>query len=353
MKFGANLNAYTSTDETVYNICDVPTARQSSLDSCLLILRDWSHDLTLADADIDAERGVIKGEWRQRQGTANNRMLEKAAPVIYGSSLYGHRMPIGLMSVVENFSYEALRDYYRRWYYPENQCVIVVGDVNPDVIEAKIKELWADVERPDFDVTPAPVAVPDNDKIITTVQSDPEQVTPVVQIYIKHDNLPDSAVNTIEELRRALARDLVADMLAERLTDLETSTGTLMSSVGIGDRHFLLSRSREALMVRASTSPGRETECVNALAAELRRAALHGFTATELQRAKLDERASLDRQFAGRSKTTNPVCTQVCAPLSRRRRASLAGAVLQDDEGCARPGRTRASQRVHTFGRAS
>lgn len=305
VKFGANLNAYTSTDETVYNICDVPTARQSSLDSCLLILRDWSHDLTLADADIDAERGVIKGEWRQRQGTANNRMLEKAAPVIYGSSLYGHRMPIGLMSVVEKFPYDALRDYYRRWYYPENQCVIVVGDVNPDVIEAKIKELWADVERPDFDVTPAAVAVPDNDRIIATVQSDPEQVTPVVQIYIKHDNLPDSAVNTIEELRRGLARDLVADMLAERLTDLETSTGTLMSNVGIGDRHFLLSRSREALMVRASTSPGREMECVNALAGELRRAALHGFTATELQRAKLDERASLDRQFAGRSKTTN------------------------------------------------
>lgn len=139
VKFGANLNAYTSTDETVYNICDVPTVRQSSLDSCLLILRDWSHDLTLADADIDAERGVIKGEWRQRQGTANNRMLEKAAPIVYGNSLYGRRMPIGLMSIVENFPYDDLRDYYRRWYYPENQCVIVTGDVDPDVIEAKIK----------------------------------------------------------------------------------------------------------------------------------------------------------------------------------------------------------------------
>lgn len=305
VKFGANLNAYTSTDETVYNICDVPTTRQSSLDSCLLILRDWSHDLTLADADIDAERGVIKGEWRQRQGTAANRMLEKAAPVIYGNSLYGQRMPIGLMSVVENFPYNALRDYYKRWYYPENQCVIVVGNVNPDVIEAKIKELWADVERPAFNVTPAKVEVPDNDRIIATVQSDPEQVTPFVQIYLKHDNLPDSDVNTINELRRELARDLVVDMLAERLTDLETSTGTLMSNVGIGDRPFLLSRTRDALMVRAATSPGREAECVSAIAAELRRAARHGFTDVELQRAKLDERARLDRQFTARTKTTN------------------------------------------------
>lgn len=305
VKFGANLNAYTSTDETVYNICDVPTVRQSSLDSCLLILRDWSHDLTLADADIDAERGVIKGEWRQRQGTANNRMLEKAAPIVYGNSLYGRRMPIGLMSIVENFPYDDLRDYYRRWYYPENQCVIVTGDVDPDVIEAKIKELWADVERPAFDVTPAKVEVPGNKNIIATVQTDAEQVTPVVQIFIKHDNLPDSDVNTINELRRDLARDLVVDMLAERLTDLETATGTLMSNVGIGDRQFLLSRTRDAMMVRAATSPGREAECVNALASELQRAALYGFTDVELQRAKLDERAALDKQFTTRAKTTN------------------------------------------------
>lgn len=305
VKFGANLNAYTSTDETVYNICDVPTVRQSSLDSCLLILRDWSHDLTLADADIDAERGVIKGEWRQRQGTANNRMLEKAAPIVYGNSLYGRRMPIGLMSIVENFPYNDLRDYYRRWYYPENQCVIVTGDVDPDVIEAKIKELWADVERPAFDVTPAKVEVPGNKNIIATVQTDAEQVTPVVQIFIKHDNLPDSDVNTINELRRDLARNLVVDMLAERLTDLETSTGTLMSNVGIGDRQFLLSRTRDAMMVRAATSPGREAECVNALASELQRAALYGFTDVELQRAKLDERAALDKQFTTRAKTTN------------------------------------------------
>lgn len=305
VKFGANLNAYTSTDETVYNICDVPTTRTTSLDSCLVILRDWSHDLTLADADIDAERGVIKGEWRQRQGTANNRMLEKAMPVIYGSSLYGKRMPIGLMEVVEKFPYDDLRDYYHRWYYPENQCVIVVGDVDPDVIEAKIKSLWADVERPDFDVTPPVVEVPDNQQVIATVQTDPEQVTPVVQIFIKHDNIAPDDKNTIVELRRDLARDLVVDMLAERLTDLETSTGTLMSNVAIGDRQFMLSRSRDALMVRAMTSTGREAECLAAIAAELQRAAMYGFTETELERARLNERAGLDAAFNQRSKTTN------------------------------------------------
>lgn len=305
VKFGANLNAYTSTDETVYNICDVPTTRQSSLDSCLLILRDWSHDITLADADIDAERGVIVGEWRQRQGTASNRLLEKAAPKVYGTSLYGHRLPIGLMGVVEHCPYDAIRDYYKRWYYPENQCIVVVGDIGPDAIEAKIKELWADVERPPFDVTPPKVEVPDNEHIIATALSDPEQGSPFIRIYIKHDALPDSDVNTINELRRDLARDLAVGMLAERFDDLEREKGTLFSNVGVGDRSFLLSRQREALMVRAGTATGHEAECVNAIASELQRAALYGFTEVELQRAKLDQRAALDRQFAARTKTTN------------------------------------------------
>lgn len=305
VKFGANLNAYTSTDETVYNICDVPTTRSASLDSCLLILRDWSHDLTLNDADIDAERGVIKGEWRHRNGTAINRMVEKAAPIIYGNSLYGHRMPIGLMEIVENFPYKALRDYYRRWYHPENQCIVIVGDINPDAIETTIKKLWADVDRPSFDVVPPKVEIENNKEIIATVQSDPEQVTPMVQIYIKHADLPDSVSNTILELRREATASLVTDMLAERLTDLETATGSLMSNVAIGDRPFMLSRSQKALLVRAATSTGREAECVTALASELQRAARFGFTPVELQRAKLDLRASLDSDFAQRDKTTN------------------------------------------------
>ncbi|MCM1292264.1 MAG: insulinase family protein [Bacteroides sp.] len=305
VKFGANLNAYTSTDETVYNICNVPTTRTTSVDSCLLILRDWSHDLTLDGADIDAERGVIKGEWRQRNGTAANRMLERAAPVIYGESLYGRRLPIGLMEIVENFPHQDLRDYYRRWYYPENQCIVVVGDIDPDYIEASIRNMWADVNRPDFDVTSRRVEVPDNKSVIATVQSDPEQVTPMVQIHIKHATLADSAVNTIAELRNDLARYLVTDMLAERLTDLETATGSLMSNVGIGDRAFLLSHSCDALMVRAATSLGRETECVAALATELQRAAKFGFTDIELRRAQLNYRSELDKRFARRDKRTN------------------------------------------------
>ena len=111
VKFGANLNAYTSVDETVYNISNVPVIRDGIVDSCLLILHDWANDLTLAPKEIDKERGVIHEEWRTRTG-AMMRMYEKVFPSMYKDSKYAYRLPIGTMEVVDNFPYQALRDYY-------------------------------------------------------------------------------------------------------------------------------------------------------------------------------------------------------------------------------------------------
>lgn len=144
VKFGAHLNAYTSTDETVYNICKVPVARPSTVDSCLLILRDWSCALSLDSAGIDAERGIIVNEWRQRN-TASNRMLERAFPRLYPGSAYGERLPIGRMEVVENFPAATLRRFYDKWYIPANQAVIVVGDIDLDAVEAAVRSTFGSV----------------------------------------------------------------------------------------------------------------------------------------------------------------------------------------------------------------
>lgn len=305
VKFGANLNAYTSTDETVYNICEVPTTRRSSLDSCLLILRDWSGDLTLSPEEIDAERGVIKGEWRQRNGQATSRMLEKALPEVYPGSIYGHRMPIGLMSVVENFRPEELRDYYSKWYHPKNQCIIVVGDINPDDIESRIKELWADYKTGNNAVVATPTLVPANTRPIASVQTDPEQSSTNLQIYLKHNDLPDTLTNTIEELRRDAMASLVSSMLAERLTEVEKADNSPVTSLAVGDRSFLLSRTQRALVVRAPSKNGRAVDAVTAIATELKRAAAHGFLSTELQRAKIDLRTKSENAYAGRTTITN------------------------------------------------
>jgi zinc protease len=305
VKFGRNLNAYTSTDETVYNICEVPTTRTTALDSCILILRDWSHDLTLNGKDIDEERGVIEGEWRQRNGAANNRLLEKTAPIIYNGNIYGNRLPIGKMDVVKNFKHKELRNYYQKWYHPENQCVIVVGDINPDYIEAKIKEMFADIKRPKKSATPPRYAVEDNEKIISTVQTDKEQPYTMVQLFIKHAGLPESQENTIDEIRHDYISDLAMTILAERFDEVEHDDNAPFSNLGIGDMKFLLSSTCKALVVRAQAKPGRALDCMKAYATELKRAATYGILDTELQRAKLAAKAKLDAEFADREKTTN------------------------------------------------
>ena len=142
VNFGGELNAYTSFDETVYNIDKVPTNKNSwLLDSCLIILSDWSHRLTLDNKEIDNERGVIHSEWRMRTG-ATYRMLERSLPKLYPGSKYAYRMPIGTMDIVDNFPYDDLKNYYKTWYYPHHQGIIVVGDIDVNEMEEKNQKIF-------------------------------------------------------------------------------------------------------------------------------------------------------------------------------------------------------------------
>ena len=146
VNFGGNINAYTSIDETVYRLSDVPTYRSGIVDSALLVMHDWSCGLLLLPEEIDAERGVILEEWRTGR-TAQRRIWKEMNAKMYPGTQYAKRDVIGDTAVINNFDYQALRDYYHKWYGPDNQAIIVVGDINVDSIEAKIKSLWADVPR--------------------------------------------------------------------------------------------------------------------------------------------------------------------------------------------------------------
>ena len=141
MKFGYNLNAYTSVEETVYNIDNVPVTTPGAIDSCIMMLHDWSNDLTLDPKEIGKERGVIQGEWRMGRD-ANQRLFEKMQPVIFAGSKYNDCDPIGTMDVVMKFKPQTLRDYYEKWYRPDLQGVVIVGDIDPAEIEAKIKKIF-------------------------------------------------------------------------------------------------------------------------------------------------------------------------------------------------------------------
>lgn len=305
VKFGKNLNAYTSTDETIYNICQVPTARTSALDSCVMILSDWSGRLLLNKEDIDSERGVIMGEMRQRS-TPGSRILTRLAPAIYQGTIYGKRMPIGTADIVQNFKPKALRDYYEKWYHPANQAVIIVGDVDVDAMEQMVRKHFADLKAGKKSAMAQRVEIPDNSSPIAVTGSDPEQSVNMIQIYIKEPQLAKDEEGTIMELRRNYIRRLVASMMVERMEDLESNPDCPWSNLGIGVNKFLLSNTRNAFLMRANANDAASArKTLDILNTELLRASLHGFTETEFRRAQLSDRGDMNKAMANASVETN------------------------------------------------
>ena len=197
IKFGTDLNAYTSIDKTVYNISNVPTTREGIIDSCMLILYDWADGLLLEQEEIEKERGVIHEEWRLRT-SAQQRMLERDLPKLYPGSKYGYRMPIGLMEIIDNFERPFLQAYYEKWYRPDNQAIVVVGDVDVDKIEQKIKTLFGPIKLPENRALVTTEAVPDNNEPIVVIDKDKEQRINMVSVMMKHEPFPDSLKSSID-----------------------------------------------------------------------------------------------------------------------------------------------------------
>ena len=313
VKFGANLNAYTSTDETVYNISNVPTERRSALDSCFLVLADWAHDLTLDGKEIDKERGVIEGEWRHRTG-ANYRLLEKSAPALYQGSLYGERMPIGLMSVVKNFKHKELRNYYKQWYHPSNQCIIVVGDIDPAYAVGKIVELFGNVKNPKNAKPVEKVVVPDNEEIISCMETDREQSNISVRLMYKHGDLEDALKGTTSYFEDEDLKRMVASMLNSRLSDLAQQPDAPFTSVHAADRSFMLAKSRDAFQFIAMAKSGKVAESMQWMSREVKRAQQYGFTEGELRRARLNYESAVEKMYRERDKYSN---TSYCRDFVR------------------------------------
>ena len=305
IEFGGDLNAYTSIDETVYNISNVPTTSQGALDTCLLILSDWADGLTLDPKEIDKERGVIHEEWRLRS-SASQRMLERALPKLYPGSKYGQRMPIGLMSVVDNFKPKELRDYYEKWYHPTSQGIIVVGDVDVNHTEAMIKKLFCGIKNP---VNPTPVveeAVPDTPAPIVVVEKDKEQRQAVAELMFKHDVFPDSLKNTIINLIQGYTKGAAMSMLNNRMKEAAQQSGCPFVGASASDDTYLFSKTKDAFTLGvAPKAPEKISEAVKAAFVEARRAAEFGFTSTEYKRYQEDYLSSLDKVYSNKEKRTN------------------------------------------------
>lgn len=305
VKFGANLNAYTSIDETVYNITNVPVTRDGVIDSCLLILHDWADDLTLSPEEIDKERGVIHEEWRTSMG-AMMRMYEQVFPVIYQNNRYGHRLPIGTMEVVDHFPYQALRDYYEKWYRPDLQGIIVVGDINVDSVEQKIKRLFSPIRMPENPAEREYFPVADNAEPIITVAKDREQEVPVVYLFHKHDVIPDEQKNSVEYLAANYMTWAIEEMLNSRISELMQQANPPFIQSFVSDENFLLSKTKGAFTGIAVTKEDGILTGTEAMMREIERVRRFGFTVSEYARAKADYLRGLEVSYNERDKQRTP-----------------------------------------------
>ncbi len=304
VKFGYNLNAYTGFDETVYNISNVPVNNTAVEDSCLLILHDWADGLLLLPEEIDKERGVIHEEWRMRN-VGTQRLMEKQLPVMYKDSKYGYRMPIGLMEVVDNFDPQVLRDYYETWYRPDQQGIIVVGDIDVDRIENKIKELFSPIKMPENPKIREYAEVPDTEGTIYAIDADPEQSNARATMYFKNDVLPRELRNTQVYLMTDYVTDMITSMLNSRLDELGASADSPYAAAGSVYGNFFAANTKDALTIVALGKDGNITPALAAVYRELLRAIRGGFTVSEYDRAREEYLSALEKAYNNREKTEN------------------------------------------------
>lgn len=311
VKFGADLNAYTSIDETVYNIDNVPVNTPGAIDSCLWILRDWADGLTLANEEIDKERGVIHEEWRGRN-SAMMRMQERMLADIYPGNKYGTRLPIGIMEVVDNFPYQALRDYYEKWYRPDLQGIVIVGDINVDEIEGKIVEIFSGIEAQENPAERVYYPVEDNEEMIFSQQIDKEQQNYILQLMYKHDAAPREMRNTKEYMRDGYVRSIAMGMLNSRFSEIMTRDNPPYMRAGVGFSDFGVSQTKKAFTISTVCKPEQVLEAVPMVFTEVERARRFGFTEPEFNRAISNRISAMEAWFAERDRRTSDYYVEDC-----------------------------------------
>ena len=305
-------NAYTNFTETVYIINDIPTTSQGTIDSCMLILKDWSHGLLLTDEEIDKERGVIHEEWRLGRD-AGERMRNRQLENLFRGSKYAKRDVIGSMDVVDNFPYQVLRDYYDKWYRPDNQALVIVGDIDVDYIEAKIKELFKDVPAPGPDAAVVETyPVPDNDEPIVVIDKDIEQQLSYVGLMFKHDIIEKEQKNDVSYVVINYMKSMMSTMLNQRFEEKAQDSDCPFIQARAYDTSYLGANTKDAFSLTVVPKEGMIEAATQEGMIEALRAAQYGFTATEYARAQEEYMSRLERQYNERDKVHNDYYTQKC-----------------------------------------
>ena len=281
VRFGYDINAYTGLDETVYNLSNVPTTNPELIDKALLTLHDWSGFIALEGEEIDSERGVIMEEWRTGQGP-ERRMWKITNEMKYPGSQYAIRDVIGDTAVIKNFNHQVIRDFYHKWYRPDLQAILVIGDINVDEIEAKIKTLFADVPRKEnFGERPI-YPVHDNEEPIVAMATDPEARYTYMYLEYKHDKMPDELKLSINGYLVNTVNSLISTMLDNRFGEIMMQADAPF--VGASGKYSGLVKSKDVFRFIVIPRDGKETEGFTSILREAEKMRRYGFTTFQFRR---------------------------------------------------------------------
>ena len=292
VSYGRDINASTGFDDTRFQISNVPTARIELLDTVLLMLKDLSCELNFDDRAIEEERGVIQEEWRMH-ADQSLRLYENTLPILLSGSRYAYRIPIGDMSIIRNVSRGKLLSFYHRWYCPQRQAVVIVGDIDVDSMEHRVKHILSQIPKrgnPDTDARLKQVH--GHNGVNYAIHTDPEASGTMVYLMFEHDPTPWPLRNTMVHLHNNVLSRLVQWMLNARIDEMTRTQASPVDYAAVYDRQFLVTSSRKALTLAAIVKEGRALEGLDSLITHAVRAMQHGFTTGELERAKRDKIAS-------------------------------------------------------------
>ncbi|MCX6270109.1 MAG: insulinase family protein [Bacteroidetes bacterium] len=301
VKFGQNVNAGTGVEQTIFNLSNVPLLRETVLDSALLILHDWAHYVSFEDSEIDLERGVILEEWRM-YGSAEERMSNKLAPITYKNSKYAKRDVIGDTAVLKHFKYETIKRFYNKWYRPDLQALVIVGDFDPNLVEAKIKKIFSEIPKTQNPAPKEVYPVPDNKEPLIGTATDKEATNTMIEVNFKHDAISNNDKN-LGYMRLQLIRSFINNMFGQRMNELSRSENPpfmfAYSSYGF------FTRNKDAFYGYAQVPNNEAIKGLTALLTEMERMKKYGFTAGEFDRAKATIMRNYESRFMDRDKRKN------------------------------------------------
>ncbi len=301
VKFGAHLNAYTSFDETVY-ILPIPSDNDEKLEKGFQILEDWAFNASLTSDEIEKERGVVLEEYRLGLG-AEKRMRNQYLPKLLHKSRYAERLPIGTKEVLENFTHDELRNFYKDWYRPDLMSVIAVGDVDPKVLEHKIKTHFCDYKKVKSPKERKTYTSPNHQETFVSINTDKEATRSTVQIYYK-DTKSNKPTNSIHDYKKGIVTNLFNTMLNNRLDELKNSENPPFVYAGAWYNN-LWDKSKKAFQNYVITSETNQLKALKNIAIENERVLRYGFLQSELNRAKKSLLSGMEKAFNEKDKTAS------------------------------------------------